>query len=167
MSQAQYFDAQGNPVDPSEGRMATVPRKVIRKLERDAEEGRAALKENEQLKRERAFVQAGIPLEDKRAAYFIAGYSGEQNPEAIKQEWNESFGGGTGGVAPSVVAGELDALTRAQALIGGVGTPAPNQLAQRDAELAALSQTDPMFPQKFDQIMAKYGGNVGSMTDRL
>jgi hypothetical protein len=36
-------------------------------------------------------------------------------------------------------------------------------LAQRNTELAALSQTDPLYPQKFDAIMAKYGANVGSL----
>lgn len=169
MSQAQYFDAQGNPIDTAESRMAQVPRKVIRKLEKEAEEGRKALAENEQLKRERAFVQAGIPLEDKRAAYFIAGYSGDQTAEAIRQEWNESFGAVSGGGASGVIDQELDALQRAQQLIGGAGAPAPDQLALRNAELAALSQTDPLYPQKFDAVMAKYGtpSGVGSMTNRL
>jgi len=163
MSEAQYFDAQGNPVDPelAEGRMAQLPRKVVRRLEREAEEGRQLKAENEQLKRERAFVQAGIPLEDKRAAYFIAGYQGEQTPEAIKQEWQESFGGGS---APSgAFDAELAAQQAAADLTSGVGTPAPDVLAQRNAELAALSTTDPLYTQKFDAIFAKYGGRSGSM----
>ena len=160
----QYYDAAGNPVDPdgSSPRMAQVPRKVIRQLEKEAEEGRKALAENEQLKRERAFVQAGIPLDDKRATYFIAGYQGDQNPEAIRQEWNESFGG-TSGVQQQTIDLDLAAQQQAQNLVSGAGSLPPNLLAQRDAELAALSQSDPRYTEKFDAIFAKYGGRSGSM----
>jgi len=162
----QYYDAQGNPVDPDEAnqRMATLPRKEVRRLEKLAEEGKAALAENEQLKRERAFVQAGIPLEDKRASYFIAGYTGEQTAEAIKAEWVESFGAaGTSGQA-SPYEQELAAQRSAQDLVmqGGMRPP-PDQLALRNAELAALSNTDPTYPQKFDAIYQKYSGIVGDM----
>ncbi len=165
MSQTQYFDAQGNPVDPDaeNQRMAQLPRKVVRRLEKEAEEGRALKAENEQLKRERSFVQAGIPLEDKRAAYFIAGYQGEQTPEAIRQEWNESFGGNSSGSNDFQSQQELFAQQRAAELTNGGPTPAPDVLAKRDAELAAISVTDPLAPQKFDAIMAKYGGVFGDM----
>lgn len=163
----EYFDAEGNQVDPfadddNEGPKATLPRKVVRRLEKEAQEGRDAKAENAQLKRERAFVQAGIPLNDKRASYFIAGYQGEQTPEAIRQEWADSFG--------SVVAGqqsqvdlELQSLSGSQDLVNGIATPAPDILARRDAELASLSQTDPRFGEKFDAIMKKYGSKTGSL----
>lgn len=161
----QYFDADGNPVnigDESGGRMATLPRKVVRKLEKDAEDGRRALAENEQLKRERAFVAAGIPLQDSRAAYFIAGYTGPQEPDAIREEWNKLFGGGA--QQQNAIDQELAAQAGGQALTSGVGSPAPDVLAQRNAELASLSQTDPAFSQKFDAIMQKYTpGGVGSL----
>jgi hypothetical protein len=160
----QYYDAEGNPVDPEEtARMAQVPRKVIRRLEKEAEAGRVAQAENEQLKRERAFVAAGIPLDDKRASYFIAGYQGEQTPEAIRKEWNESFGGAVSTGQPSQVDLELAAQQGAQDLVTGVGSPAPDMLAQRNAELAALSPTDNHYTEKFDAIFAKYQGRGGSL----
>lgn len=163
---AEYFDAQGNPVelddDGAPQRMAQIPRKVVRRLEKEAAEAESLRAENEQLKRERSFVQAGIPLEDKRAAYFIAGYQGEQTPEAIRSEWNESFGN-TGTAGNAAIDQELRQQAQAQQLVSGVGSPSPDLLAQRDAELAALSQTDPYYPAKFDAIFAKYGGRSGSM----
>lgn len=163
----QYFDANGDPVEPDEQnqRMAQLPRKVVRKLEKEAEEGRKALAENAQLKRERAFVQAGVPLDDARAAYFIAGYTGEQTPEQIREEWNKLFGGGASqSQNQNAINQELQAQAAAEGLVSGVATPSPDVLAQRNAELSALSTTDPLYPQKFDQIMAKYSsGGVGSL----
>lgn len=163
----QYFDANGNPVEPDDQnqRMAQLPRKVVRKLEKEAEEGRKALAENAQLKRERAFVQAGVPLDDARAAYFIAGYSGEQTPEQIREEWNKLFGGGAlQSQNQNAISQELQAQAAAEGLVSGVATPSPDVLAQRNAELGALSQSDPLYPQKFDAIMAKYSsGGVGNL----
>ena len=162
----ELYDAEGNAYEvegePQE-RMAQIPRNVVRKLEREAKAGREALAENEQLKRERAFVQAGIPLQDKRSAYFIAGYQGEQTAEAIKKEWNESFGGSGAQNQGHVVDQELAHLQDAESLVSGVGAVSPDLLAQRNAELAALSQSDPMYGQKFDAIFAKYNGQSGSL----
>ena len=163
----QYFDANGDPVEPGDQnqRMAQLPRKVVRKLEKEAEEGRKALAENAQLKRERAFVQAGVPLDDDRAAYFIAGYTGEQTPEQIRAEWNKLFGSGVSqSQNQNAISQELAAQAAAEGLVSGVATPSPDVLAQRNAELGALSQTDPLYPQKFDAIMAKYSaGGVGNL----
>jgi hypothetical protein len=134
---------------------------VIRKLEADAKEGRKVQAELEQLKRERAYVAAGVPLDDPRTPYFIAGYQGEQSAEAIRHEWQEKFGAMASGNSP--VEQELSILNDAQALVSGVGTPAPDKLAQRNAELGQLSQTDPLYTQKFDAIAAKYGTRTGSV----
>lgn len=162
-----FYDAQGNPVDPADvetqGRMAQLPRKVIRRLERDAEEGRQAKAELAQLQKERAFVQAGVPLDDPRAQYFIAGYTKDQNPEAIRQEWQATFGAMAPG-SQSTADQEVGALSRASEFIGqGVGQPQPDPLSQRNAELASLDPKDVLYPQKFDAIIAKYGGTIGSM----
>jgi hypothetical protein len=35
-------------------------------------------------KRELAFVKAGVPLDDPKMAYFVKGYDGELDPQAIK-----------------------------------------------------------------------------------
>jgi hypothetical protein len=160
----ELFDANGNPVTPDGSpRMVQLSRKDIRRLEKLAEEGKEALAENKQLKKERAFVQAGIPLEDKRASYFIAGYQGEESPEAIRQEWQESFGGQSSGT-PDPIRGEVDALNAANDFAAnGQGTPPPDKLAERNKELAALSPTDPAYDQKFAEIFGRYGGVTGAL----
>lgn len=75
-----------------EERTVTVKRSQIRELEQSAKAGRKALEKLAEFERRDAFVQAGIPMSDKRAAYFQKGYEGELTPEAIKAEWEESFG---------------------------------------------------------------------------
>ena len=42
-------------------------------------------RENLSLKREMAFVKAGIPMEDPRMGYFVKGYEGDLEPSSIKQ----------------------------------------------------------------------------------
>lgn len=37
------------------------------------------------LRKELAFVKAGIPMEDPKMSYFVKGYEGELDPSAIKQ----------------------------------------------------------------------------------
>ena len=41
-------------------------------------------RENATLKRENAFIKAGVPLDDPRMTYFVKGYDGELEPEAIR-----------------------------------------------------------------------------------
>ena len=41
-------------------------------------------RENATLKRELAFVKAGVPLDDPKMTYFVKGYDGELEPQAIK-----------------------------------------------------------------------------------
>ena len=42
-------------------------------------------RENATLKRELAFVKAGVPLDDPKMTYFVKGYDGDLDPHAIKQ----------------------------------------------------------------------------------
>lgn len=42
-------------------------------------------RENATLKRDIAFVRAGIPMEDPRMGYFVKGYEGDLDPDSIKQ----------------------------------------------------------------------------------
>ena len=42
-------------------------------------------KENGSLKRENAFLKAGIPMDDPKMSYFVKGYDGELTGEAIRQ----------------------------------------------------------------------------------
>jgi hypothetical protein len=65
------------PVEEGEG---------IKKLREKAEQGSAAIDENARLKREMAFMRAGIDTTSKPAQALIASYSGELDPDAIKAE---------------------------------------------------------------------------------
>jgi len=42
-------------------------------------------RENAQIKRELAFVKAGVPLDDPKMTYFVKGYDGDLEPQAINQ----------------------------------------------------------------------------------
>lgn len=42
-------------------------------------------RENQNLKRELAFVKAGIPMDDPRMGYFVKGYEGDLDPQAIRE----------------------------------------------------------------------------------
>lgn len=138
----------------------TLTRKDAKRLQREAKEGREATVKLATLEKERAFVQAGVPIGDKRASYFIAGYSGETTPEAIKARWDEDFGPvSDAGLTDPLV----DELGRATELTSGGSAISPDRLAERDAKFRALSQTDPHYGEKFDAIFAEYGGTQGSL----
>lgn len=42
-------------------------------------------RENAQMRRELAFTKAGIPMEDPKMGYFVKGYDGDLEPDAIRQ----------------------------------------------------------------------------------
>lgn len=69
-------DSTPNP-DESEG---------IKNLRAKADQADTATARAEAAERKLAFVEAGIPLASKPAQAFLASYSGEMNPEAIKAE---------------------------------------------------------------------------------
>lgn len=62
----------------------------LRDLRRAAEDGRKAKSENAALKRDLAFLKAGIDLEDPKMTYFVKGYDGDLEPSAIKQAATEA-----------------------------------------------------------------------------
>lgn len=154
--------------DPDGPRMATLPRKAVRKLEREAAEGREAKRQLEEIQTRNAFLEAGVPVDNPAAEYFIRGYSGERTKEAITAEWSRAFGNVDNGQQEqqqhqSQIEKELAAQAGGQDLIGGPGVPTQDKLAERDAKLAALSPTDPLYPQKFDEIARSYGTVYGDM----
>lgn len=162
------YDADGNEVDQGGNpRMATLPRKAVRKLEKEAAEGREAKRQLEELQARAAFAEAGVPVNSPAADYFIRGYQGERTAEAIKAEWDKAFGSAQNGQQQEQQGSEhqqeLDALHQGEQIAGGQGVPTNDKLAERDAKLAALSPTDPQYPQKFDAIFREYGGVLGSM----
>ena len=62
----------------------------IKELRARADQAAALEREVAALKRDKAFRQAGIDPDDKRASYFIKGYEGELDPQAIRAEAREA-----------------------------------------------------------------------------
>jgi hypothetical protein len=56
----------------------------FKNLRAKAKKADAYERENSTLKRELAFVKAGVPLDDPKMSYFVKGYDGELDPQAIK-----------------------------------------------------------------------------------
>jgi hypothetical protein len=57
----------------------------IQSLRKAANSAKRLKAELAQLKREVAFAKAGIPLDDPRMSYFVKGYDGDLEPEAIRE----------------------------------------------------------------------------------
>ena len=57
----------------------------IRSLRRAAQSAKKLKAENAKLQREIAFAKAGLPLADPKMSYFIKGYDGELDAEAIRE----------------------------------------------------------------------------------
>ncbi len=54
-------------------------------LRRAANKAKKLEAELAQMKRELAFAKAGLPMDDPKMSYFIKGYEGEMEPEAIRE----------------------------------------------------------------------------------
>lgn len=62
----------------------------IKGLRAAARKSKTLEKENADLKRRLAFVEAGIPTGDPKVAYFVKGYDGDLDPEAIRAAATEA-----------------------------------------------------------------------------
>lgn len=85
MSNINEFEDDGvdeAPKDPVRARM--------RLLEKEAADLKKQLAEAEAVKREMAFLKAGVPMDNPVAKYFVKGYDGEVTPEAIRQAAEEA-----------------------------------------------------------------------------
>jgi hypothetical protein len=85
MSNIHEFEDDGvdeAPKDPVRARM--------RLLEKEAAELKKQVAEAEALKREMAFIKAGIPTDNPMSKYFVKGYDGDITPEAIRQAAEEA-----------------------------------------------------------------------------
>ena len=84
MSNVNQFDETDDeaPKDPVRARM--------RLLEKETAELKKQVAEAEALKREMAFIKAGIPTDNPMSKYFVKGYDGEVTPEAIRQAAEEA-----------------------------------------------------------------------------
>lgn len=85
MSNIHEFEDDGvdeAPKDPVRARM--------RLLEKETAELKKQVAEAEAVKREMAFLKAGVPMDNPVAKYFVKGYDGEITPEAIRQAAEEA-----------------------------------------------------------------------------
>lgn len=57
----------------------------VQSLRRAANAAKKLKAENARIKRELAFAKAGIPLNDAKMNYFVKGYEGDLEPEAIRE----------------------------------------------------------------------------------
>lgn len=78
MSNVNEFDdeIEEAPKDPVRARM--------RQLEKELKAKEQALVEADAIKREYAFMKAGVPMDSPMSKYFVKGYDGEFTPEAIR-----------------------------------------------------------------------------------
>lgn len=70
--------------DEAEERLVTLKRDEIRALEKRAKAAEEAQARAEAAERQLAFAKAGIDLTDPKLSYFVKGYEGDLDPEAIK-----------------------------------------------------------------------------------
>lgn len=81
MSENEYDEYEDD--DQQEQRRDPV-RAALKQKEKEAAELRKQVAELSNLKRELAFTKAGINPDDPKAKWFVKGYDGDLNPEAIK-----------------------------------------------------------------------------------
>ena len=84
MSNVNEFDdeTEETPKDPVRARM--------RQLEKELKAKEQALVEADAIKREYAFMKAGVPMDSPMSKYFVKGYDGEFTPEAIRSAAEEA-----------------------------------------------------------------------------
>lgn len=91
MATRTLYDEDGNPFEveiPDEGDSGQPQRTNAEwaQLRKATKRGDDLEKENSALKREMAFIRAGIDPTDDKARYFVKGYEGEPDVEAIRAE---------------------------------------------------------------------------------
>lgn len=60
-------------------------RQRMKQLEKELREANKRLAETAEASKKLAFMEAGVPLDSPMAKYFIKGYDGDLNPEAIRE----------------------------------------------------------------------------------
>ena len=88
MSETTY-ESPDNPTDDDD-KTVTLKRSQIRALEKAAKDNQRLSDENDTLKRDKAFADAGVDLKDPKTSYFMAGYKGDMTAEAIKKAAEEA-----------------------------------------------------------------------------
>lgn len=121
-------------------------RQQVKELERQARE---AASQAEQATRRAAFMEAGIDPSDTRTSYFVKGYEGEINAEAIRAEAEKA---GFITPKPDVSPAELQEMQQAAAVASGSMPTPVDQTAEFHAELATATSQAQVI-----EICRKYG----------
>lgn len=151
--------------DPNEGDGPLGLREELKRTKKELKAERELADKWRQHEANQVFVTAGVPIDDPRAEYFMAGYRKDRTPEAIRAEWEATFGQTSPrrDTGQDQIDAELAALNGALDLTSAVPQISPDKLTERDQKLAELSQSDPRYAEKFDAIFAAYGGKRGGL----
>lgn len=84
MSDDDTFIPEADLDDSGQPRMVQMKRTDIRLLEKQAKKAREYEAKLADMERERAFMTAGVPVDDPAAKYFVKGYDGPLDPDSIK-----------------------------------------------------------------------------------
>lgn len=136
-----YDDEAGDQAkDPVRSRM--------KKLERDLQERDKQLVEGQAAQRELAFLKAGVPADDPMTKYFVKGYDGEINSDAIRAAAQEAGLIAAQKVDDSRTQGEQQAWGRLQKAARSSDTSEPvvdwaskiSQAGSQEEVMAVLAQ---------------------------
>lgn len=115
-------DEDGQPQDDSP-----------RGLRRAANKSKKLEAELAELRRELAFAKAGLPMDDPKMKYFVKGYEGDMEPDAIRAAAAEA-----GFLAANPQAGAQAAVAESQARVMSAAAGAVYEDASEEAALARL-----------------------------
>ena len=152
MSDVYTDDEIDDEVDEPTEEAPSALRRQLDKANRKAKEQAAELAT---LKRESAFRAAGIDPNDPKARYFVKGYEGELDAEAIKAEAAEA--GIISPEAPTTPEAEMKAHEQAAQITAGADAPASldqNQQYLADLDAAGLDK------EKVLEVMRKHGSPI-------
>ncbi len=119
----------------------------IKELRDAADRGREAIQERDQLKREMAFMKAGVDTDSKAGQLLFKAYDGELDTEAIQVEWQE--------LAPSSV--PVEEPEPAQDTVNETDTQVSQQrqaLAEDSVSVEASTQSP--YDQGFTEFQKAY-----------
>lgn len=131
------------------------------------DENASMAKELDSLKRERAFEQAGLDLSNPMASYFMKGYDGDPNPEAIKAEATRA---GLLSSEPKVPPSELAEHQAAAHLPSGTGVITPDPTLPKFADPAYQAEYHEALSRARNQdevlgVMADFGSPTQILED--
>jgi hypothetical protein len=122
-------------------------KKAVREANKEAERGRESTKKL-------AFIEAELPNDDPKVAFFLENYKGDYTKEAIRAAAQQH-----GFIAPDVnISNEVKTVEQMMAANNGSTSPAaPGTEEAMLAEIRAVKETGPGAAEKIASIMASYG----------